>query len=184
MPVITNVTNTSPVVVTSAAHGLTTGTKVRITGITGTSAANGDWTVTNLTADTFSLDTSVGNGNHTGGGVWTRYTLAITGATNANPIVITSTAHSLSTGDRVSIRDVAGNTNANGVYLITLDGADRFSLNGRAGNAAYTSGGTWTLDTNLTSFLPPMSVPDLYAFARRQTRPELYRISQRDWFAV
>jgi hypothetical protein len=64
----------------------------------------------------------------------------ITGATNANPIKITCPAHGYSTGDKVFISGVGGNTNANGGYTITTVDADNFTLNGRSGNANYTSG--------------------------------------------
>ena len=68
----------------------------------------------------------------------------ITGATNASPIVITSTAHGLSDGDLVGVNGVGGNTAPNGVVW-TVDNAatDTFELQGSVGNGAYTSGGTW-----------------------------------------
>jgi len=69
--------------------------------------------------------------------------VAVTGATNASPIVVTSTGHALNTGDAVSISGVAGNTAANGTFTVTKVDANTFSLNGSTGNAAYTSGGTW-----------------------------------------
>ena len=69
--------------------------------------------------------------------------VAVTSATNASPIVITSTGHSLNTGDAISISGVAGNTAANGIFTVTKIDANTFSLNGSTGNAAYTSGGTW-----------------------------------------
>ena len=75
----------------------------------------------------------------------------ITGATNANPIVITSAAHGLSTNDWVSITAVGGNTHANTTVQVTYVDAARFSLNGIAGNAAYTSGGVWQRICNGTS---------------------------------
>ena len=68
--------------------------------------------------------------------------IAITGATNANPINITATNHGFNTGDKVFISGVLGNTNANGGYTITKVDANHFTLNGRAGNGSYTSGGT------------------------------------------
>jgi hypothetical protein len=64
---------------------------------------------------------------------------AITGATNANPISITCTGHGFATGDKVFIKDVAGNTNANGGYTITVVNVNTFTLTGRAGNAAYSA---------------------------------------------
>lgn len=66
----------------------------------------------------------------------------ITGGTNAGPIVITSTAHGLETGDIVQISGVVGLTAANGRYTITKVDANSYSLNNSKGNAAYSSGGT------------------------------------------
>ncbi len=67
--------------------------------------------------------------------------LAVTGATNASPIVITTATHGLTTGDYASITGVLGNTAANGTWNITVLSSTTFSLIGSAGNAAYTSGG-------------------------------------------
>jgi hypothetical protein len=68
---------------------------------------------------------------------------AVTMTTNASPIVVTSTGHSLNTGDSISISGVAGNTAANGTFTVTKIDANTFSLNGSTGNGAYTNGGTW-----------------------------------------
>lgn len=68
---------------------------------------------------------------------------AITGATNASPIVITSANHNLTTNTRVTIAGVLGNTAANGDWMVTIIDGNRFSLNSSTGNGAYTSGGTW-----------------------------------------
>lgn len=67
---ITGATTDTPIVITSASHGLTTGEIVKISGVLGNVAANGIWTVTNLTANTFSLDSSVGAGTYDSGGTW------------------------------------------------------------------------------------------------------------------
>lgn len=69
---------------------------------------------------------------------------AITGASNESPIVITSAAHGLTTGMRVTVAGVGGNTAANGTFTITVTGANTFSLDGSTGNGSYTTGGTWT----------------------------------------
>lgn len=68
---------------------------------------------------------------------------AVTGATNATPIVISSSSHGLTTGTRVTLSGVGGNTAANGTFVVTYVDADHFSLDGSAGNGAYTSGGSW-----------------------------------------
>lgn len=72
---------------------------------------------------------------------------AITGATNATPISILSTGHTLTTGDFVDIHGVGGNTNANGHRRVTVTDANNYTLQDPAtganiaGNGAYTSGG-------------------------------------------
>lgn len=78
--------------------------------------------------------------------------LAVTDATNANPIVVTTATHGLVDGDPVTIASVGGNTAANGNFFIkktTVGSATTFGLYSDkdllvpvAGNGAYTSGGT------------------------------------------
>lgn len=64
---------------------------------------------------------------------------AITGATNATPIVITAVAHGLSNGDEVYVASVGGNTAANGKWIVANKAADTFELTGSVGNAGYTA---------------------------------------------
>jgi hypothetical protein len=74
---------------------------------------------------------------------------AITAASNATPIVVTSTSHGFSNGDIVVIRGVGGNTAANGTWKIANVAANTFELTtatrstalNSTGNGAYTSGG-------------------------------------------
>lgn len=76
---------------------------------------------------------------------------AITGATAANPVVITSTAHGLTNGDKIFISGVAGMTEINEIqYLVAGVTANTFQLQTEASVnvdgtsfTAYTSGGTW-----------------------------------------
>lgn len=83
-------------------------------------------------------------------GMFTNDVGTVTGATNATPIVITtSAAHGLDNGMPVFIASVGGNTNANGSYFAKRLTSTTFELytdsgltTGRAGNGAYTSGGT------------------------------------------
>lgn len=68
---------------------------------------------------------------------------AITNASNASsPIVITIDGHGYTSGEVVYVKDVGGNTSANGIWQITVLNENTFSLTGSAGAAAYTSGGT------------------------------------------
>jgi hypothetical protein len=75
------------------------------------------------------------------------YALAVTAATNASPIQITTgAAHGLTTGDEVTILGVTGNTAANNTagsprWRVTVVNTTQFTLNGSSGNGAYVSGG-------------------------------------------
>jgi len=65
---IASSTNVNPTVITTAAaHGLSTGAVVEISGHTGNTAANGAWTATVILATTFSIPV-VGNGVGTASG--------------------------------------------------------------------------------------------------------------------
>jgi hypothetical protein len=72
---------------------------------------------------------------------------AITGATNATPIVVTATSHGYTNGDLVLIGKVGGNLAANGVWKIanvaanTMELTDPITATNVVGSAAYTSGG-------------------------------------------
>ena len=77
--------------------------------------------------------------------------VVITGATNAEPIVITSENHGFTNNSIVIISGVEGNTNANGTWRVTNATDDTFELydllgNAAAGNSAYTTGGLINLN--------------------------------------
>ncbi len=67
---------------------------------------------------------------------------ALTDATNAGPIVVTSVAHGLSDGDFVFVDGVVGNIAANGFWTVANKNDDDFELEGSVGSGAYSSGGT------------------------------------------
>jgi hypothetical protein len=68
---VTGATNASPIVISSNNHGLVTGNVITLMGVAGNTAANGTFTVTNVSANSFSLNGSTGNGNYLAGGTWT-----------------------------------------------------------------------------------------------------------------
>ena len=68
---ISNASNTSPITITTGStDGLLNGDTVTVGNATGNTAANGTWTISNVTATTFQLDGSSGNGAYTGNGFW------------------------------------------------------------------------------------------------------------------
>lgn len=89
-------------------------------------------------------------------------TAAITDATNATPIVITSAGHSLEDGDRVVIEDVEGNTAANGEWVVANSTTDTFELVDSVGNGAYTTGGAWAKITEPDEAVVDLVWPDSY----------------------
>lgn len=69
----------------------------------------------------------------------------ISGATQANPVVVTATSHGYSNGDTVYINNVVGMTEINDeVFTVANATANTFELSGidGTGYTAYTSGGT------------------------------------------
>lgn len=74
----------------------------------------------------------------------------ITGATKANPCVITAAGHGYSTGQTIQITSVGGMTQLNDkIYTITVIDTNTLSLDGvdATGYSAFTSGGACTIGT-------------------------------------
>jgi len=67
---------------------------------------------------------------------------AITNVENSGGLVrITAASHGLSTGDEVIIAGVAGTTEANGYWTVTVTSSSQFTLDGSTYANAWTSGG-------------------------------------------
>lgn len=95
----------------------------------------------------------------------------ITGASKANPCVITSPDHSLITGTPIYIANVQGMTQLNSIiYLITVIDANNFSLQGidSTGFSTYTKGGIWNTTPANNSFYIPGSEYAWYRFYSNQ----------------
>ena len=66
----------------------------------------------------------------------------VVAATDTSPVVITTEGeHGFATGDAVTVRDVEGNTGANGTWKVTVRSETTIVLDGSEGSGAYTSGG-------------------------------------------
>ena len=103
---------------------------------------------------------------------WSTKTATISGATKANPCVITATGHGFKTGISVTISGVGGMTQLNGnTYVITVIDANSFSLNGINSTAygTYTSGGsaaTYKYLQNVSRTASAYSQTTLWTFAQ------------------
>ena len=87
----------------------------------------------------------------------------ITNATNASPIVVTFGATTqLSTGTALRISGVLGNTNANGLHIVTVLTTTTAQLDAN-GNGAYVSGGAWKVAGLYLLNLTVASEPSLVA---------------------
>jgi hypothetical protein len=105
-------------VITSTAHNLLTGARVKIEGIGGNTGANDTWDITVLTADTFSLDDSTGTAAYTGGGTWT-----------SGVLTLNYTTVQAATDSRIVRRQVLRNTDGQtDVYYVDIDTTDLSSL--------------------------------------------------------
>ena len=132
------------------------------------------------------------------GGIVTETGKTISGATKANPVVITATSHGFSNGDHVIIASVAGMTELNGVTGIVankttntfeLTDVDGTNINS-TGFTTYTSGGTASrivevITTYTTAQLPEIKVTQSadVMFVTHNDHPvrKIQRTSNTDW---
>ena len=105
----------------------------------------------------------------------------ITGATQANPVVITDTGHGYANGDWVYIDSIAGMTELNGKYYVVANkNTNDFELTDVDGNnidstgfTAYTSGGTAERVYELTT---TYAEADLFEIQFTQSHDVLYMV--------
>ena len=133
-----NPSNTSPIVITSPNHGLVTGEVVQVSGVTGNTAANGIWTITVLTANTFSLNGSVTNGFSFGGGTWT----AINDITMPIQLAGAGTSQQFVTVGSGSVLDLSGQMTGTTGSQLTKEGLGTLILTNN--NSGYV--GPFTVD--------------------------------------
>lgn len=83
--------------------------------------------------------------------------VAIVSSTDANPIAIVATSHGRTTGDRVLIAGHLVNTRANGEWVITVTGANGFTLDS---SGAATGAGAGGATGTVTRFAATATLPD------------------------
>lgn len=112
---VTDATNANPIVITSSDHGLTDGTLVTISGVNGNSGANGDFKITVLDANRFSLDDSSGGGSYTSGGSW-----HVTGLYSADLDLTAENGYTAGETYTVLISGVIGGQNYGNIHAFTV----------------------------------------------------------------
>jgi hypothetical protein len=163
---VTGLTQASPSVITSAAHGLVTGDLVRLTNVTGAQQASSIvYTATRVNANTFSVPLVAAAWAAAGTGGLARKVnkesfdpkrLTITGITAANPAVITvSTTHAYNVGSKVRLivptafgmtemNNLIGEVTAIGANTITVDiDSSAFTAFAYPTSAIAAAGVTW-----------------------------------------
>jgi hypothetical protein len=108
------------------------------------------------------------------GGILTEATKSITGATAANPVVITATSHGYSNGDRVYVTGVTGMTEINNrEFTVANVTTNTFELSGVDGSgfSAFVSGGTVGKIVEVTT---TYSVDDIFEINHVQSADVIY----------
>jgi hypothetical protein len=167
---VEDITQASPGVVTVTGHGFSNGDQIQLNNIKGmVELEELNFRVANVTTDTFTLQDEAGNNIDTtaftafvdGGGD----SGTITGATQANPVVITATAHPFFDGDIIYISGVVGMTELNGnYYKVSAATTNTFALQTVAGVdvdgtgfTAYTSDGTAEIGASKVQEIGPVA---------------------------
>jgi len=110
-------------------------------------------------------------------------TVAITGATNATPIVLTSNAHTISPGNIIRVMNVGGNTAANEEWEVGAVTANTLELVGSRGSGAYTSGGVisvYSFSTNHALITADLMANTEYGMGRRTPFDTIDKLSLSD----
>ena len=127
---------------TGSTAGLTTGSQVTITGVTGNLAANGTFTISVVDATTFTLNGTVGSGDYAGGGQWTQsINLAAAGVT-VQGVGGSTSEYTISLGSV---------TNAIGNYVLTLDPLNAFIQDTGGNSLQVGATDAWAIVPDITA---------------------------------
>ncbi len=145
----------APVTVVSAGHGLVTGARITISGA-GTAAYNGEFNVTVMDADTFSIPATYTDDPATHGN-WAQQGGAIAGYEAApaggSGVKVTSANHGLNNG-AVIVIEGAGAAVYNGARTITRVDANSFTIPVAFGGDPALKG-TWSVKYPISAFQGP-----------------------------
>jgi len=102
-----------------------------------------------------------------------QYGLAVTAATNATPIVVTSASHGIVNGDLVMIAGCLGNTAANGIFRAANVTTNTFELTNPTTGANIAGNGAWTSGGRIVNISQHQYLSSIPSGARIATSPAL-----------
>lgn len=115
---ITGATNTSPINITCANHGLANGDFIEVVNVGGNTAANGIFQISNVTSTTFDLVGSSGNGAFTSNGAFSKITQPVE--------IVAGQSYDIKMRNTVSGSTYGCELSINGVVVLSLSGINRF----------------------------------------------------------
>lgn len=191
--IVEKMLNSDPVTIYSTAHGFSVNQRVHVAGATGLTALNNnDYLINSVpNANQFTLKSLAGvivdarhMGAYKGGGTVT-LVATLSGVTNANPGVFTSSAaHGLTVGQEIQITGIVGMTNINSRFfrVNTTPTATTFTLTDLQGNVidttasgAYVSGGSFAAIYEVTT---PYLEADISTLQFTQNANTMYIVHQ------
>ncbi len=145
---ITGASNSAPILITTTvAHGLETGDIVFINGVGGNQAANGTFVVTIASSNSFTLNSSGGNGSYTAGG-----SAQHVGFQSA-PVLVDNTIYTNPAGNcriKLYINSLSANASVRAQVIDAVDGAfltaqpgPTFSVVGPVTAGGFSMSQTW-----------------------------------------
>lgn len=160
----TAITTATPAQVTVANHGFTTGDGIQMYASVGMGGIVGDWVITVVDANNFTLNGSTSTGAFTSASFLRGPgPIVITAATATTPIELTTlTPHLFHSGDYGFVTGIGTLAGGEGIFQMTVVDATHLKLNGSTGTGAAFAG---TASLSYSRYGAGSQVPMLYAQA-------------------
>ena len=132
----TAISNTNPAVITSVDHGLSTGDRIYISQTNSSPSIDGEYVVTVLTSNTFSVPYDLSSGSSGTYGSWNTVAISAT-----NPTVVTSVNHGLTSGEKVFLLKTNSSPSIDGEYEVSVISVNQFTISRLDSTPVDLSGG-------------------------------------------
>ena len=129
--------------ITAKDHGLLTGQGLKVTGVLGTTEANGTWNITVIDKDTYDLDDSVFANTYIAGSTNDTYEAITNAIANPDGLIRLTVGYTqpCTTGQTITVIGITGTTEANGTWVIIVVDTTTIDLVGSTFSNAYIGGG-------------------------------------------